>query len=103
MISFSYFVGAKLLLIHIHSKFLLDAEFLEFYTVEYWNFLNFSEWRTSFIQAVNLLFEQFDSLESDFKCCYGSYTSKFALLLRHGPSGVFIDCPDFPTRNLHPI
>ena len=100
---FSSFVGAKLLLIHIHSKFLLDAEFLEFYTVEYWIFLNFSEWRASFIQAVNLLLEQFDSLESDFQFCYGSSTSKFALLLRYGPSGVSIDCPDLPTRNLHPI
>ena len=33
---------------------------------------------------VNLLLGQFDSLESDFKLCYGSSTSKLALLLRHG-------------------
>lgn len=45
---FFLFVGEKVLLLHMCSKFLLDAELWEFYIVDYWIFLNFSEWRALF-------------------------------------------------------
>lgn len=111
------FVNSVLFLLSDFFFCLLVKRFC-FYTcvVNFYQMLNsgsFTLWTTGFsliFQSGELCFDRqliyfWNSLipwRSDFKLCYDNSTSEIALLLRHDPSGIFTDCPGFPTWTLHP-